>query len=96
MVVEITVKVGLGLDVIQKANNPLTYKNWGSGLSSDRKEQIFNYELLHAIYFEDVDLGAVLYQVLMIIDFVRIMLKKHLCLVKIDARVLIIFPYVRL
>jgi hypothetical protein len=44
----------------------------GSGLSSDRKEQIFNYELLHAIYFEAVDLvkriGAVLYQVLMIID----------------------------
>ena len=41
----------------------------GSGLSSDRKEPIFNYELLHAIYFEAVDLvnriGAVLYQVLM-------------------------------
>ena len=28
MFVEITVKVGLGLDVIQKDNNPLTYKNW--------------------------------------------------------------------
>ena len=55
MVVEITVKVGLGLDVIQKANNPLTYRIGEWWTSSNRKEQIFNYELLHAIYFEDVD-----------------------------------------